>query len=96
MEASPSFKLLSKPSVFFSPSYFSPFSPPHSASAQDWVHTGTNLGAPKIRLAAADFKMVGNDAALLATRSKPSIRCSFLTSQTPASSTWFLKVWLQL
>ncbi|MHB1856206.1 MAG: Tol-Pal system beta propeller repeat protein TolB [Acidobacteriaceae bacterium] len=34
------------------------------AKAQDWVHTGTNLGAPKIRLAAADFKMVGNDAAL--------------------------------
>ncbi|EQD53092.1 tolB protein, partial [mine drainage metagenome] len=26
--------------------------------------TGTNLGAQKIRLAAADFKMVGNDAAL--------------------------------
>lgn len=34
------------------------------ASAQDWVHTGTNLGAQKIRLAAADFKMVGNDPAL--------------------------------
>ena len=34
------------------------------ARAQDWVHTGTNLGAPKIRLAAADFKMVGNDPAL--------------------------------
>ncbi len=34
------------------------------ATAQDWVHTGTNLGAQKIRLAAADFKMVGNDAAL--------------------------------
>ncbi len=32
--------------------------------AQDWVHTGTNLGAQKIRLAAADFKMVGNDPAL--------------------------------
>lgn len=34
------------------------------ALAQDWVRTGTNLGAQKIRLAAADFKMVGNDAAL--------------------------------
>ncbi len=32
--------------------------------AQDWVHTGTNLGAQKIRLAAADFKMVGTDPAL--------------------------------
>ncbi len=34
------------------------------AGAQDWVRTGTNLGAQKIRLAAADFKMVGNEAAL--------------------------------
>lgn len=34
------------------------------AGAQDWVRTGTNLGAQKIRLAAADFKMVGNDPAL--------------------------------
>src|SRR6202453_5420951 len=25
------------------------------AGAQDWVRTGTNLGAPRIRLAAADF-----------------------------------------
>jgi len=30
-------------------------------SAQDWVHTGTNLGASPIRLAAADFKPVGSD-----------------------------------
>ncbi|HUX28769.1 MAG TPA: hypothetical protein VMV39_08270, partial [Terracidiphilus sp.] len=29
--------------------------------AQDWVHTGTNLGNARIRLAAADFKPVGND-----------------------------------
>jgi len=29
--------------------------------AQDWVHTGTNLGAARIRLAAADFKPVGED-----------------------------------
>ena len=35
-----------------------------TAKAQDWVRTGTNLGAQKIRLAAADFKMVGNDPAL--------------------------------
>src|SRR5271163_3078539 len=26
-----------------------------SANAQDWVRTGTNLGAQKIRIAAADF-----------------------------------------
>jgi TolB protein len=30
-------------------------------SAQDWVHTGTNLGNNRIRLAAADFKPVGGD-----------------------------------
>lgn len=29
--------------------------------AQDWVHTGTNLGNEHIRLAAADFKPVGGD-----------------------------------
>jgi TolB protein len=29
--------------------------------AQDWVHTGTNLGNERIRLAAADFKPVGAD-----------------------------------
>jgi TolB protein len=34
--------------------------PAHQLTAQDWVHTGTNLGAP-IRLAAADFKPVDND-----------------------------------
>ena len=32
-----------------------------SAVAQDWVHTGTNLGNQTIRIAAADFKPVGND-----------------------------------
>jgi TolB protein len=31
-------------------------------SAQDWVHTGTNLGNQRIRIAAADFKPVGADA----------------------------------
>jgi len=30
-------------------------------SAQDWVHTGTNLGNERIRIAAADFKPVGDD-----------------------------------
>jgi len=30
-------------------------------TAQDWVHTGTNLGNERIRLASADFKPVGND-----------------------------------
>jgi TolB protein len=29
--------------------------------AQDWVHTGTNMGNDRIRLAAADFKPVGAD-----------------------------------
>jgi TolB protein len=29
--------------------------------AQDWVHTGTNLGADRIRIAAADFKPGGAD-----------------------------------
>ena len=29
--------------------------------AQDWVHTGSNLGNARIRLAAADFKPVGAD-----------------------------------
>lgn len=32
-----------------------------SMAAQDWVHTGTNLSNPVIRLAAADFKPVGSD-----------------------------------
>ena len=32
-----------------------------SVTAQDWVHAGTNLGNARIRLAAADFKPVGND-----------------------------------
>ncbi len=31
------------------------------AAAQDWVHTGTNLGNQTIRLAAANFKPVGTD-----------------------------------
>jgi TolB protein len=36
--------------------------PASQLTAQDWVHTGTNLGNERIRLAAADFKPVGNDA----------------------------------
>ena len=32
-----------------------------SLAAQDWVHTGTNLSNPTIRIAAADFKPVGSD-----------------------------------
>src|SRR5579863_6167856 len=43
--------------VFFS---LACFLTPH-ISAQDWVHTGTNLGNERIRLAAADFKPVGSD-----------------------------------
>jgi len=35
-----------------------------AAGAQDWVRTGTNLGAQKIRLAAADFKSAGNQSNL--------------------------------
>ena len=31
------------------------------AQAQDWIHTGSNLGNNRIRLAAADFKPVGGD-----------------------------------
>jgi TolB protein len=31
------------------------------AVAQDWVHTGSNLGNAHIRIAAADFKLVGVD-----------------------------------
>ena len=63
MEASPSFATKQAVRLFFS-FLFLAFLATTFASAQDWVHTGTNLGAPKIRLAAADFKMVGNDAAL--------------------------------
>jgi TolB protein len=29
--------------------------------AQDWVHTGTNLGRDRIRIAASDFKPGGGD-----------------------------------
>ena len=36
-----------------------------SVFAQDWVHTGTNLGVEKIRIAAADFKPASNNQQLL-------------------------------
>ncbi len=36
-----------------------------AAHAQDWVKTGTNLGAARIRIAAADFKPGGADSASL-------------------------------
>jgi TolB protein len=32
-----------------------------NVQAQDWVHTGTNLGQERIRIAAADFKPAGSD-----------------------------------
>src|SRR5260370_1381655 len=32
-----------------------------SASAQDWIRTGTGLGVEKVRLAAADFKPATQD-----------------------------------
>jgi len=35
--------------------------PMHKATAQDWVHIGTNLSNPSIRIAAADFKPAGGD-----------------------------------
>ena len=31
------------------------------AAAQDWIHTGSNMGVDRIRIAAADFKPVGAD-----------------------------------
>ncbi len=44
--------------------------------AQDWVHTGTNLGNQRIRIAAADFKPVGADPQTPAL--KGYIRCHSL------------------
>ena len=37
------------------------FSAASLLSAQDWVHTGTNLGQERIRIAAADFKAASAD-----------------------------------
>ncbi len=39
-----------------------------SCGAQDWVHTGSNLGNARIRLAAADFKQVGVDPQVTALK----------------------------
>ncbi len=41
------------------------------AAAQDWVHTGSNLGNERIRIAAADFKPVGQDP------QTPSLKATF-------------------
>jgi TolB protein len=60
MEASPRTKTKQAATLIFALLFLATA----AASAQDWVRTGTNLGAEKIRLAAADFKMTGNDAAL--------------------------------
>jgi len=43
-------------------------------SAQDWVHTGTNLGNDRIRIAAADFKPVGGDP------QTPALKATFDTT----------------
>ena len=40
---------------------FFAFIPASNLLAQDWVHTGTNLGSTTIRIAAADFKPGGGD-----------------------------------
>src|ERR1700685_3344895 len=45
-----------------------------SAGAQDWVRTGTNLGAARIRLAAADFNPASGDA------QTPALKTNFDTA----------------
>ena len=42
--------------------------------AQDWVHTGTNLGNDRIRIAAADFKPGGDDP------ETPALKAAFDTT----------------
>jgi TolB protein len=44
------------------------------AAAQDWIHTGSNLGNERIRIAAADFKPVGNDP------QTPTLKAAFDTT----------------
>ena len=51
----PSFRLFFQ--AFFALLLLSPF----FLQAQDWVHTGTNLGQDRIRLAAAEFKPLSTD-----------------------------------
>ena len=41
------------------------------AAAQDWIHTGSNLGNDRIRIAAADFKPVGDDPQM------PALKAAF-------------------
>jgi TolB protein len=45
-----------------------------SASAQDWIHTGSNLSNERIRIAAADFKPNGGDPQL------PALKAAFDTT----------------
>ena len=51
--------IFSKRLVLFCASTF--FILSYIAMAQDWVHTGTNLGNDRIRVAAADFRLGGGD-----------------------------------
>ena len=52
------------------------------AGAQDWVRTGTNLGAPRIRLAAADFNPASPDSQTLEL--KPTFDTTLLNDLTNA------------
>ncbi len=52
---------LSAPSLALLALAFAAFFCALQAQAQDWVRTGTNLGADKIRIAVANFKPYGND-----------------------------------
>jgi hypothetical protein len=53
-------------------------------SAQDWVHTGTNLGSDRIRIAAADFKPVGADP------QAPALKAVFdATLYSDLAGAWF-------
>src|SRR6202021_2001705 len=42
--------------------------------AQDWIHTGSNLGNARIRIAAADFKSANEDP------QTPSLKATFDTT----------------
>jgi TolB protein len=44
------------------------------AAAQDWIHTGSNLGNDRIRIAAADFKLAGGDP------QTPALKATFDTT----------------
>ena len=52
------------------------------AGAQDWVRTGTNLGAPRIRLAAADFNPASPDSQTVGL--KPTFDTTLLNDLTNA------------